>query len=92
MTSDLTKVSLDQFEKHKSPWYSCDKVPTWYSTEYEIQFHISAAASVETELWFRGKKYSEPNSFKLEWEEGATVSAPKEVVWAVNSNYDRFRW
>lgn len=91
MTSDLTRVNVSEFQKHKKKWYHCDSTPTWYSTDYELRFNISAAGTVETELWFKNRKYSEPNSFTIEWEAGAGVSAPKEVIGAINTNYDRFR-
>jgi len=91
MTSDLTKVDLSEFKKHKSHWWQCGSLPTYYSTEYEIRFVMGAAAAVEAELWFKNQKYSEPNSFKVDWEDGASVSAPRDVPGAVEHNYDRFR-
>ena len=52
---------------------------------------MQAAAGVESELWFKNEKYSEENSFKVDWQEGSTVSAPREIPAAVEHNYDRFR-
>ena len=92
MTSDLTRVDLSQFEKHKKPWYSCDSSrQTYYTANYEIRFVIGAAAQVDAELWFKNQKYSEPSSFKIEWDEGAKISAPREIPTAVSTTYDRFR-
>lgn len=92
MTSNLSGIDLKQFQKHKKPWYSCDSsMPTYYTAAYEIRFKMAAAAAVEAELWFKDKKYSEPSSFKIDWEEGASVSAPREIPGAVETNYDRYR-
>ena len=92
MTSDLTKVDLSQFQKHKKPWYSCDSsMPTYYTAAYEVRFVMRAAAAVDAELWFNNQKYNEPSSFNVEWEEGVSVPAPKEIPGAVETNYDRFR-
>lgn len=91
MTSDLTRVDLSQFQKHKKPWYSCDSFPTWYSAEYEIKFVVGAAAAVDSELWFKNQKYNEPNAFKVDWDEGASVSAPREIPTERNRDYDRYR-
>lgn len=91
MTSDLTGVALSQFKKHKTPWYSCDSIPTYYSAKYDIKFVIGAAANVEAELWFKDKKYNEPNSFSVDWDEGATVAAPPELPVELGNNYNRYR-
>lgn len=92
MSSDLSKMPLTNFEKHKSPWYAfCDKQPSYYTCSYEIRFIMQAAVGVESELWFKNQKYNEVNSFKVDWQEGTSVSAPREIPSAVEHNYDRFR-
>lgn len=91
MKSDLTGVNLSRFQKHKSPWYTCDSLPTWYSAEYEIRFVVGAAANVEAELWFKDQKYNEASAFSIDWDEGASKSAPQELPVELGNNYDRYR-
>ncbi|KIW94189.1 uncharacterized protein Z519_05505 [Cladophialophora bantiana CBS 173.52] len=77
MRSDLTAVDVKNFEKVKKHWWQLKKKPTYYKVVYNIRFMINAA-NIESELWFNGKKYSTPNSFRVQFESGMWRQRPKE--------------
>ena len=79
MTSDLTSVPLDSFEKKKKRWWQFWKnTKTHYRATYEIRFRIKPAG-LDFELWFANRKYNDPAHFKVQWEEAGTrLRAPKE--------------
>jgi hypothetical protein len=52
---------------------------THYRARYHIRFNIRPAG-VDFELRFKGTRYNEANSFEVQWEEGAAISAPRELL------------
>ncbi|KIW66690.1 hypothetical protein PV04_05998 [Phialophora macrospora] len=77
MNSDLSKVDVRNFEKVKKRWWQLSKQPSYYKVAYAIKFILNAA-NIESELWFDGKKYNEPSSFRVHFESGMWRPRPKE--------------
>jgi hypothetical protein len=61
----------------KKRWYQFKKPPSYYKIAYQIKFILNAA-NIESELWFNGKKYNDPNSFQVLFESGMWRPRPKE--------------
>ncbi|ETI22823.1 hypothetical protein G647_06899 [Cladophialophora carrionii CBS 160.54] len=77
MNSDLSKIDIQNFEKVKKHWWQLNKQPSYYKVAYGIKFILNAA-NIESELWFDGKKYNEPSSFRVHFESGMWRPRPKE--------------
>lgn len=45
--------------------------------DHEIRI-VVGSTDIKFELWFKGQQYNRPNSIRVEWLEGASVSAPNE--------------
>jgi hypothetical protein len=78
LKSNLTALPLSRFVEHKKrSWWCCGVSEHYYEANYTIKFLIRPS-TIDFELWFEGQKYSDNQSFGVEWEAGANLSAPKE--------------
>ena len=77
MKSDLSAVDVKNFEKVKKRWWQMNKKPSFYKVTYDIKFILNAA-NIESELWFSGRKYNDPNAFQVAFESGMWKRRPKE--------------
>jgi hypothetical protein len=85
MNSDLSKVDIHNFEKVKKRWWQLNKQPSYYKVAYGIKFILNAA-NIESELWYNGKKYNEPSSFRVHFESGMWRPRPKEHLQEIRAD------
>jgi hypothetical protein len=78
ITANLSNLTLNDFELvkgHKSWFKRITPREKYRTAEHEIRVVIGPA-DIKFELWYGGSQYNKSNSIRVDWQEGATVSAP----------------
>jgi hypothetical protein len=78
ITSNLSSLTLNDFDlvkEHKSWFKRITPRDKYRTAEHQIKVVIGPA-DIQFELWYDGSQYNKPNSIRVDWEDGATVSAP----------------
>jgi hypothetical protein len=71
---------MSEFEvvkEHRSWYKKLSSRDKYRIAQHEIRFVIGST-DIKFELWFKGERYNRPNSIRVEWLEGAAISAPNE--------------
>lgn len=68
ITSDLSEVALENFEKGWAPSkIPGKKGPLYYEANYKMKVLVGAG-DIRFEMWFRNAQYMDKNRIHVEWE------------------------